>query len=43
VPEVTDSISWRRFTRIPIDGRVPHPTTLMKITTRCVGSRRWPG
>jgi IS5 family transposase len=27
--EVADSISWRRFCRIPIDGRVPHPTTLM--------------
>jgi transposase, IS5 family len=33
--EVADSIGWRRFTRIGIDGRVPHPTTLMKITTRC--------
>jgi IS5 family transposase len=33
--EVADSIAWRRFTRIGIDGRVPHPTTLMKITTRC--------
>ena len=33
--EVSDSISWRRFARIGIDGRVPHPTTLMKITTRC--------
>jgi len=33
--EVTDSISWRRFCRIDIDGKVPHPTTLMKITTRC--------
>jgi transposase, IS5 family len=33
--EVTDSISWRRFCRIDIDARVPHPTTLMKITTRC--------
>jgi IS5 family transposase len=33
--EVSDSISWRRFWRIDIDGRVPHPTTLMKITTRC--------
>src|ERR671923_2627707 len=33
--EVTDSISWRRFCRIPLDGRVPHPTTLMKLTTRC--------
>jgi IS5 family transposase len=33
--EVADSITWRRFCRIPIDGRVPHPTTLMKLTTRC--------
>jgi transposase, IS5 family len=33
--EVSDSISWRRFARIGIDGRVPHPTTLMKITSRC--------
>src|SRR5947207_704065 len=33
--EVNDSISWRRFCRIPLDGRVPHPTTLMKLTTRC--------
>ena len=33
--EVTDSISWQRFARIPLGTRVPHPTTLMKITTRC--------
>src|SRR6266568_5770652 len=33
--EVADSISWSRFCRIPLGGRVPHPTTLMKITTRC--------
>ena len=33
--EVTDSITWQRFCRIPLGGRVPHPTTLMKITTRC--------
>src|SRR5215470_9460226 len=33
--EVSDSISWRRFCRIPLEGRVPHPTTLMKLTTRC--------
>jgi transposase, IS5 family len=26
---------WRRFCRIPLDGAVPHPTTLMKLTTRC--------
>ena len=33
--EVTDSITWQRFCRVPLGGRVPHPTTLMKITTRC--------
>jgi IS5 family transposase len=33
--EVSDSISWRRFCRIPLDAMVPHPTTLMKLTTRC--------
>lgn len=33
--EVSDSITWRRFCRIPIDGKVPHPTTLMKLTSRC--------
>jgi len=33
--EVSDSISWRRFCRIGLDARVPHPTTLMKLTTRC--------
>jgi len=33
--EVADSITWQRFCRIGLGGRVPHPTTLMKITTRC--------
>ncbi len=33
--EVTDSLAWRRFCRIAITDAVPHPTTLMKITTRC--------
>jgi IS5 family transposase len=33
--EVADSISWQRFARIPLGTRVPHSTTLMKITTRC--------
>jgi IS5 family transposase len=33
--EVADSIAWRRFCRIGLDGSVPHPTTLMKLTTRC--------
>ena len=33
--EVSDSITWRQFCRIGIDQTVPHPTTLMKLTTRC--------
>jgi IS5 family transposase len=33
--EVADSITWPRFCRIPLGGVTPHPTTLMKITTRC--------
>src|ERR1700687_672491 len=33
--EVSDSITWRRFCRIRLDGAVPHPTTLMKLSTRC--------
>jgi IS5 family transposase len=33
--EVSDSITWRRFCRIPMDAVVPHPTTLMKLTIRC--------
>jgi IS5 family transposase len=33
--QVSDSVTWRRFCRIPLDGKVPHPTTLMKLTTRC--------
>jgi IS5 family transposase len=36
--EVADSISWQRFARIPLGVAVPHPTTLMKITTRCGAS-----
>ena len=32
---VGESMHWRRFCRIAPDGRVPHPTTLMKITSRC--------
>ena len=35
VPGGGDSFTWRRFCRIPFDGAVPHPTTLMKLTTRC--------
>ena len=33
--EVADSISWQRSCRIPLGVAVPHPATLMKITTRC--------
>lgn len=36
--EVADSISWQRFCRVPLGIAVPHPTTLMKITTRCGSS-----
>jgi transposase, IS5 family len=32
--EVADSISWRRFCRIPLDRPVPHPTTLVKLVHR---------
>jgi IS5 family transposase len=32
--EVADSISWRRFCRIPLDRPVPHPTTLIKLVCR---------
>lgn len=32
--EVIDSFTWRRFCRIALDGRVPDPTTLMKLTKR---------
>jgi transposase, IS5 family len=30
---VADSISLQRFCRVPLGTAVPHPTTLMKITT----------
>jgi len=33
--EVSDSLAWRRFCRIGLGERVPHPTTLMKLTSRC--------
>lgn len=33
--EVSDSITWRMFCRIPLEASAPHPTTLMKLTTRC--------
>jgi transposase, IS5 family len=32
--EVADSLSWRRFCRIPLDRPVPHPTTLVKLVGR---------
>src|SRR5919198_1834009 len=34
--EVADSIGWRRFCRIGLDGQVPHPTTLAR-----AGAPRW--
>jgi len=33
--EVADSLAWRRFCRVPLGTSAPHPTTLMKITSRC--------
>jgi hypothetical protein len=40
--EVSDSVSWRRLCRVPLDEVVPHPSTLEKITTCCglQGGRR---
>jgi len=35
VQEVNDSIKWRRFCRIPLTHKVPHSTTLIKLTKRC--------
>lgn len=35
VREAADSLSWRRFCRVPLGERMPHPTTLMKTTKRC--------
>src|SRR6266516_772402 len=32
--EVADSFTWRRFCRIGLGGRVPDPSTLMKLTKR---------
>ncbi len=32
--EVSDSFTWRRFCRIGIEGRVPDPSTLIKLTKR---------
>jgi len=33
--EVADSLAWRRFCRVPLGTKAPHPSTLMKITSRC--------
>ena len=35
VREAADSLSWRRFCRVPLGERMPHATTLMKTTKRC--------
>ncbi len=34
VREIADSLHWRRFCRIALDGEVPHPTTLSKLTRK---------
>ncbi len=34
VREVADSLHWRRFCHLPLDGEVPHPTTLSKLTRK---------
>lgn len=34
VEEVRDSIMWRRFCRIPLDGEVSHSTTLVKLVKK---------
>lgn len=34
VKEVSNSIMWRRFCRIPLSQKVPHATTLVKLTRR---------
>ena len=34
VEEVADSLSWRRFSRIGLQDRVPHSTTILKLTRR---------
>ncbi len=34
VKEVADSLHWRRFCHIPLDGVVPHSTTLSKLTRK---------
>lgn len=34
VKEVSDSIIWRRFCRIPLSQKVPHATTVIKLTKR---------
>ena len=33
--EVSDSVSWRRFCRVPLDEAVPHPSALEKLTAGC--------
>ena len=34
VEEVKDNIKWRRFSQIPVDKKVPHYTTLIKLTQK---------
>ena len=39
--EVSDSISWRRFCRIPLDATVPHPTTLQALDILAKAGDQW--
>jgi transposase, IS5 family len=33
--EVSGSVSWRLFCKVPLGAAVPHPSTLEKVTARC--------
>jgi IS5 family transposase len=37
--EVADPISWTRFCRIGLGAKVPHPSTVEKITTGAAATR----
>ena len=41
--EVSDSITWRRFCRIPLDGTVPHPDDADEADDPVRERRRWRG
>ena len=41
--EVAYSFTWRRFCRIALDGRVPDPSTLMKLTDGAIAKAKQSG